>query len=194
MRLLALLLPLAAFAQAPQSPEALARRFVSEVWIEGKAERAANYLTDPYVITDPRLGMNLSDPVSRQIDRARQWCVVHNDCGASTIDAAIASGDRVAIFWTLRLSPKTLWTRALAAVFGKAPASCRVVSVFTVRGGRIAELSIQRDDYGMYYDLGYINAALVLTWAVAGAAGMLLIWLLMRRKRARSDSEWEEPS
>jgi hypothetical protein len=87
-----------------------------------------------------------------------------------------------------------VWTKALARVFGNMPASCRVVSVFTVSGGRIAELSIQRDDYGLYYDLGYINAALVLTWAVAGAAGMLLVWLLMRRRRTRFDSEWEEPS
>jgi hypothetical protein len=192
MRLLALLLPLAVFAQ--ETPEALARRFVTDVWIGGNADKAAAYLTDPYVVTDPRLGVNVRDPVSRQVERARQWCVVHNDCSASTIDSAIASGDRVALFWTLRLAPKTVWTKALARVFGNMPASCRVVSVFTVSGGRIAELSIQRDDYGLYYDLGYINAALVLTWAVAGAAGMLLVWLLMRRRRTRFDSEWEEPS
>jgi hypothetical protein len=96
MRLLALLLPLAVFAQ--ETPEALARRFVTDVWIGGNADKAAAYLTDPYVVTDPRLGVNVRDPVSRQVERARQWCVVHNDCSASTIDSAIASGDRVALF------------------------------------------------------------------------------------------------
>lgn len=180
-----LLLALGMHAETPvDRNKQLARRFLDNVWFAGKAEEAAKYIAPEVIVNDPRRGLGLRESPETQARQARQWCVESGDCAASEIVAQVAEGDRVSTYWVLRWNPKGTWAGLLAGTLGQSPVERRAVSLFRFdESGRIVEMSSLRDDLGILTDQGYVNLLIVIVFALGGALGMCLMWLLRRMVR-----------
>ncbi len=169
-----------------ESNKAAARRFLEQAWMGGKPEAALELFAPKYKSFDPRGEMGVEADAIKQVDVARQWCVVNGDCSKSEIILQAAEGDLVTTYWVLRQKQKRLFSTALARVLGRDPLERRMVNIFRFKDGRVVETYNQRDDLGIYSDLGLVNFAILVLWALGGAAGMGLTWLMTRVSRRRA--------
>jgi hypothetical protein len=95
----------------------------------------------------------------------------------------VAEGDQVVTVWVLRARPKTRVAGWLAKGLGSGQVERRVVTVLRFAEGRIVEMTMQRDDWGVYGDLGLINGGAVFLYGMGGVTGLVLMWVLGRRLR-----------
>ena len=180
--ILAAVLPLAASGD-PERNKALARKFYEEAWIKGNAAYARVAFAPRYKVFDPRGRMGVEESAETQEKIARQWCVENGDCSRSEILWQVAEGDRVATYWMFRQTPKRPFAGAIAHLFGRVPLEKPIINVFRFAGDRIIESTNQRDDLGIYFDLGIVNAALVFVFALGGGAGIVLVWIINKAVR-----------
>lgn len=181
VRAMVFLLALPVLAQP--GPDELARCYFAEVWMEGKAEKAREYFAPRYRVTDPRGGPGVEQTVEQQVEMVRNLCVVNSDCSGTRVLSQISEGSSVATVWVLRAKPKTFFASALAKTLGKGQAERRVVTILRFEQGRIAEMTMQRDDLGIYADLGLINGGIIFLYALGGMCGLALAWVLRRGLR-----------
>lgn len=164
--------------------KALASHFLQDVWFTGKAEEAVKYVATEVIVNDARRGLGLRENARTQQHQIWRWCVEKGDCAASEVVAQVAQGDLVATYWILRWSPKRLWEGLLAGALGRSPVERRAMSIFRFdESGKIVEISNLRDDLGILTDQGYVNLLVVVIFALGGALGMSLMWVLIRRTR-----------
>jgi len=175
--LLVLALPLAA-GEEEENNKALARKFYEEAWIKGNADYASQAFAPRYRVFDPRGRMGQEEGSYFQETIARRWCVINGDCSKTEVLWQVAEGDRVASYVMFRQTPHRLLLGALAHVFGRVPLERPILTVFRFREGKIIETTTQRDDLGIYTDLGFVNAVIVLVFALGGALGVLLTWTM----------------
>jgi predicted SnoaL-like aldol condensation-catalyzing enzyme len=181
------LLPLSLFASEEQERnKALARRFYEEAWFKGNPQAAVEIFAPRYKVFDPRGRMGVLEPASAQADIARRWCVDNGDCSKSEIVWQMADGDRVATYWIFRQMPRKPLLRLLGLFFGQVPIERRIINVFRFDNGRIVEMTNQRDDLGIYADMGVINTGIVALFALGGAMGIGLVWLINKIVRRPS--------
>jgi hypothetical protein len=186
MRALILLFCLPLFAG--ESSEAdrnklVARQYLEDAWFKGNPELARRFLASSILVSDPRGRQGATEGPDAQVNIIRRWCVVNGDCSKSQILYHLAEGDRVVTAWTFRQKQKRVLTALLAAALGRDPVERSMVSIFRIREGRIVELTSLRDDLGIYSDLGLLNFAVLMLWALGGASGMGLMWLIGRKTR-----------
>jgi hypothetical protein len=165
----------------------IARRFYEEAWFKGNSQAAGEIFAPRYKVFDPRGRMGVEEAADSQVRIARQWCVDNGDCSRSEIVWQMADGDRVATYWILRQAPKKNFLGLLARVFGKVPIERPMINVFRFENGRIVETTNQRDDLGIYSDMGLFNAGAVVVFAMGGALAFLLIGIvnkIVRRSRS----------
>lgn len=178
------LLPLSLFADEEQDRnKALARRFFEEAWFKGNPQAAAEIFAPRYKAFDPRGRMGVEESASAQVNIARQWCVENGDCSKSEIVWQMADGDRVATYWIFRQTPRKPLLRLLASLFGQVPIERRMMNVFRFDNGRIVETTNQRDDLGIYADMGLINTGIIVIFALGGAIGIALVWFVNKAVR-----------
>ncbi len=176
-------LPVCAQSQAERN-KLQASHFLRDVWFAGKAEDAVKYVAPEVIVNDARRGLGLRENPKTQQQQVWRWCVERGDCAASEVVSQVAEGDLVATYWIVRWSPKRFWEGLLAGALGKSSVERRAMSVFRFDDdGKIVEISILRDDLGILTDQGYANFLVVVIFALGGALGMSLMWVLIRRTR-----------
>ena len=187
MRALLLLCALPLMAQEAPEPDhnkALARSYFAESWFRGNPEAVRRFLAPSYQVFDPRGREGAMEGPEVQVNIIRRWCVDNGDCSGSRILYQVAEGDRVLTAWTFRQRQKRLFTKVLAGALGRDPVERPMLSIFRIRDGRIVEMTSLRDDLGIYADLGLLNFAVLMLWALGGASGMGLMWWIGRKTRS----------
>jgi len=169
-----------------EANKAAARRYYEQAWIGGNPEAARDLFAPKYRAFDPRGRMGVEEDAETQVSIARQWCVVHGDCSKSEILYQVAEGDKVATYWVFRQKQKRMLQAMLAGVLGRDPLERRIVNIFRFKDGRVIETYNQRDDLGIYSDLGLVNFAILVLWALGGASGIGLTWLMNRIAKRRA--------
>jgi hypothetical protein len=163
--------------------KALARRFYEEAWFKGNTAVATQIFAPRYKVFDPRGRMGAEESAEAQAAIARKWCVENGDCSKSEIVWQMADADRVATYWIFRQTPRQPLLKVLALVFGQIPMERRIINVFRFDNGRIVETTNQRDDLGIYADMGVINAGIIALFSFGGLMGILLVWLINKMVR-----------
>jgi hypothetical protein len=181
-RALALLLLLGGWAGAETNKE-IARRYFTEVWIGGKADKALDYFAAKVRVADARGGPGVEQTAAQQAEAIRNLCVVSSDCSQSRILSQMEEQGTVVTVWVLRARPKTLLASALAKALGAGQVDRRLVTILRFSEGKIVEMTMQRDDLGVYADLGLINGAVIFLYGLGGASGVALAWVIGRTLR-----------
>jgi hypothetical protein len=143
--------------EAEDRNKAAARVFIEQAWIQGRTDVA---------------------PAAGQERVARTWCVENGDCSGSAVLWQAAEGDRVTTFWMLRQTPKRPVWKALAHLFGRVPLELPMLTVLRFENGQIVEGQNLHDDLALYAGMGVVNAMLVFVFALGGACGIALVWLM----------------
>jgi hypothetical protein len=166
-----------------------ARRFFEQGWFVGKPEAVGDLIAGSVKVHDPREAKSVvNETASRQLETLSQWCGVNGDCTQSEIRFQIAEGDRVLTYWVFRQTPKRLLGGIVQRLFGRVPSERRMATVFRFEQGRIVEIWGMRDDLGLYSDLGLLNLTIVAIFALGGAFGMIVMWVLWRMTRRSVES------
>jgi hypothetical protein len=176
----------AAADEAGERNKMLARRFLEEAWFLGHSAYAAEAFAPRYVVFDARQRSGIEESRDVQVNLARQWCTGGADCSKSEIMWQVAEGDRVATYWVFRYQPSGALARTMAGMFGRLPVEAPVVNIFRFEDGKIVEAVNQRDDLGIFQGMGVLNLAIVVTFALGGALGILLSVILQKAMRRRS--------
>lgn len=137
--------------------KAAARAFIEQAWIQGRTDA-------PEAAGQERV--------------ARAWCVVNGECSQSAILWQAADGERVATYWMLRQTPKRPVLKALAHLFGRVPLERPILTVMRFEKGRIVEGENVHDDLALYAGMGLVNALIVFVFALGGACGIALVWVM----------------
>lgn len=140
-------------------------------------------------VHDPRSAATTVETARRQLETLANWCSVNGDCGGSEILFQVAEGDKVLTYWIFRQTPKRLLGGIVQRIFGRVPAERRMATVFQFADGQIVEVWGMRDDLGLYSDLGLLNVTILSIFALGGAAGLFLMWLLWRMTRVRVEGK-----
>lgn len=170
-------------AAAQPGPAELARRYFTEVWAEGKAEKARDYFAPRFQVSDPRGGPGAEQTVEQHVEMVRNLCAVNSDCAGTRVLSQISEGNAVATVWVLRAKPRTMFASLLARALGAGRVERRAITILRFDQGRVAEMTMQRDDLGIYADLGLINGGIVFLYALGGTCGLALAWVLRRGLR-----------
>lgn len=167
--------------------KAAARRYFEEMLFRGKPELAAELVAPQYVSNDQRRGNGVNMPLESLQQTVREWCGAGGDCTKSEIVSMVADGDRVATYLIFRQEPKGTLRALMAAALGDVPLARPAINMMRFNEqGKIVEMSLMRDDLGILADQGYVNLVLVFVFALGGALGMSLMYLLARVRRRRA--------
>lgn len=158
-----------------------ARRYLEQGWFEGKPDAVQSLVAPNVKVHDPRGAEPVRMESSvHQLATLSNWCVKNGDCSQSEIRFQVAEGDLVLTYWVFRQTPKRLLGGVVQRVFGRVPAERRMATVFRFENGQITEVWGMRDDFGLYSDLGFLNLTIVAIFALGGAFGMFMMWVLWR--------------
>lgn len=190
MLLLAAIPLLAATAQdATEHNKAQARLYLEQGWFQGKPELVQGLVAAQVRVHDPggdeRMGTKSS---ARHLESLASWCMINGDCTESEILFQIAEDDKVLTYWVFRHAPKRLLGGVVQRIFGRVPTERRMATVFRFEQGQIVEVWGLRDDLGLYADLGMLNLSMLLIFALGGAFGMFMMWVLWRMVRKRVEA------
>lgn len=181
---------LAAHAQdAIESNKAQARFYLEQGWFQGKPELVQGLVAAQVRVHDPSGDESVrAKSPARHLESLASWCMINGDCTESEILFQIAEGDKVLTYWIFRHVPKRLLGGVVQRVFGRVPTERRMATVFRFDRGQIVEIWGLRDDLGLYSDLGMLNLSMLLVFALGGAFGMFLMWMLWRTARKRVEA------
>jgi hypothetical protein len=160
-----------------------ARRYLEQGWFQGKPEAVKTLMAERVRVHDPRSSDASEETSGRQLQTLVNWCNLNGDCQGSEILFQIAEGDKVLTYWIFRQTPKRLLGGLVQRIFGRVPAERRMATVFRFEEGLITEVWGMRDDLGLYSDLGLLNVSILSVFALGGAAGLFLMWILWRMTR-----------
>lgn len=166
-------------AQDPVANKALARQFYEQVWFTPHLEAIDDLVAPTYVLHDIGTLKGIQEPASAQKAIAGFFW----DHGSMTgqIDYQLAEGDMVATRWQWQYEPRDWWMK-LVMLGGRR--SVPVINVFRFENGKIVEIWNHRHDI----DIGFRTNVLLAKGFLAGlllpAAGLLLMALRRRLRRA----------
>ena len=133
---------------------ALVQRFCTEVFVEGSSEAIESLVTDDFVDGSPgsfsagRVGLR------QHVDFLRSTFGEYR----FTVQDEIANEDKVVLFWTLH---GTNHGKFLGLAPTGKPIDARIVSLFTLRDGRVAVYRGHPDVWGVVTQLGAtVNVAM----------------------------------
>lgn len=185
--LLLLVLPSPLLAQAESNSgleernKALMLRFYEEVWNKGNVAVVDEVFAETYLPHDTTVQERLKPEVR---DEQKNIAVKNRAMFAEFSfkpDYFVAEGDKVVGHWTLTGKPK-----GLLSIFSANRVEFSGVNTFRFADGKVVEIWNNRDDLGMYQQLGFVKILPAAGFA-AGLAFSALIWLIFRfRKRMRS--------
>ena len=174
-------------AERAERNKAAARRYFEEMLFRGKPELAAGLVAPEYISNDQRRGKGVTVHLQSLQQTVQDWCGTGGDCTKSEIVSMVADGDQVATYVMFRQEPKGTLRALMAAVLGDVPLERPAINMMRFNDqGKIVEMSLMRDDLGILADQGYVNLVLVFVFALGGALGMSLMYLLARVRRRRA--------
>ena len=180
-----LVLPVPLFAQADLNSQlqteernkALMLRFYEEVWNKGNVAVVDEVFAETYMPHDTTVQERLKPEVrDEQKNIAVKTRAMFADFSFKP-DYFVAEGDKVVGHWTLTGKPK-----GLLSLFSANQVKFSGVNTFRFADGKVVEIWNNRDDFGMYQQLGFIKILL----AAGFASGLILgslIWLFFKLKK-----------
>jgi predicted ester cyclase len=157
--------------------KALMLRFYEEVWNKGNVAVVDEVFAETYLPHDTTVQERLQTEVR---DEQKNIAVKARAMFAEFSfkpDYFVAEGDKVVGHWTLTGKPS-----GLLSIFSAKQVEFSGVNTFRFADGKVVEIWNNRDDLGMYQQLGFIKILLAAGFA-SGLALSALIWLIFRLKK-----------
>jgi len=168
---------LSADPQTAERNKAEMQRFYEEVWNKGNVAVVDEVFAETYTPHDTSVQERLTPEIrEEQKNIAVKARSMFADFSFKP-DFFVADGDKVVGHWTLNGKPK-----GLLSIFSANRIEISGVNTFRFADGKVVEIWNNRDDLGMYQQLGFVKL-LFAAGFVSGLVFSLLIWLILKLRK-----------